>query len=86
MDKPRTKRRGYSTSEEQVEANKRCRNKDEESKKKHTIRTYRNVTKTYITKHATIKELKEIREMLDGALKNAMTEAKLEKEAKKNEN
>ena len=81
MDKPRTKRRGYSTSEEQVEANKRCRNKDEESKKKHTIRT-----KTYITKHATIKELKEIREMLDGALKNAMTEAKLEKEAKKNEN
>ena len=32
MNKPR-KRRGYSTSEEQVEANKRCRNKDEESKK-----------------------------------------------------
>mgnify|MGYP000969396418 CR=1 FL=1 len=86
MDKPRTKRRGYSTSEEQVEANKRCRNKDEESKKKHTIRTYRNVTKTYITKHATIKELKEIKKILDETLKSARTEVKLKKEAKKDEN
>jgi|GEM_PF-5100979 hypothetical protein len=85
MDKPRTKRRGYSTSEEQVEANKRCRNKDEESKKKHTMRTYRNVTKTYITKHATIQELEKIQEIVNETLKNK-AKVKLRTEAKKNEN
>lgn len=86
MDKPRTKRRGYSTSEEQVEANKRCRNKDEESKKKHTIRTYRNVAKTYITKHATIQELEKIQEIVNETLKNAKAKVKNRIEAKKNEN
>lgn len=86
MDKPRKKRRGYSTSEEQVEANKRCRNKDEESKKKHTIRTYRNVAKTYITKHATIQELEQIKEIVDETLKNVKDKIKLRIKAKKNEN
>lgn len=86
MDKPKKKRRGYSTSEEQVEANKRCRNKDEESKKKHTIRTYRNVAKTYITKHATIQELEQIKEIVDETLKNAKDKIKLRIKAKKNEN
>ena len=86
MDKPRKKRRGYSTSEEQVQANKRCRNKDEESKKKHTIRTYRNVAKTYITKHATIQELEQIKKIVDETLKNAKDKIKLRIKAKKNEN
>lgn len=63
-------RKGYSTIEQQIAANKRYYENNEEAKEKRKRYSYKSNGKKFILEYATEEELLDIKEMVEKRLEN----------------
>lgn len=63
-EKKEKKRKGYKTSRQQVEANKRYLAKNPEKKEKNKISVYKSSCKKFIKEFANLEDIKEVESLI----------------------